>query len=66
MAQYLSHIGVYSEQDQPIDSDLHLQNLSKREDSVLSPVMRGLSLSTPAGTQLKFRTLLGRRYGVEI
>ena len=65
LAQYLAHIGVYSEQDQPIGSDLRLQNLSKREDSVLSPVLRSLEQSSTAGTQLKFRTLPGRRYGVE-
>lgn len=64
LAQYLKTIGQYNEPERPASEDQRNQNLSKREDSVLSPILRRVDVQ-PSSTRLTFRTLQGRRYVAE-
>jgi hypothetical protein len=64
VAQYLKSIGVYTQPELPASEDLGNQNLSKRADSVLAPVVRRIE-SLQQSTRLTFRTLPGRRYVAE-
>ena len=64
LAQYLKTIGVYSQPDVPASENLRMQNLALRSDVVLAPVVRRVDAQA-SSTRLTFRTLPGRRYGIE-
>lgn len=64
LAQYLKAIGLYTQEDVAADRDVRIQNLTRRSDGVLEPVVRQIAAPTPS-TRLAFRTLPGRRYAAE-
>ncbi len=64
LAEYLKAIQIYTQSDTPASEDLRIQNLSRRGDVVLAPLVRRIDSPSPA-TRLTFRTLPGRTYAVE-
>ncbi len=64
LADYLKAIEVFQEADTAAAEDLRIQNLSRRGDVVLIPLVRRIAGPVPS-TELTFRTLPGRRYAAE-
>jgi 5'-nucleotidase/UDP-sugar diphosphatase len=64
LAEYLKAIQVYTQSDTPASEDLRIQNLSRRGDVVLAPLVRRIDAPSPS-TRLTFRTLPGRTYAAE-
>ncbi len=64
LADYLKFIELYADADTEAAADLRIQNLSRRGDVVLAPLVRRIEGPVPSA-QLTFRTLAGRHYIVE-
>jgi 5'-nucleotidase/UDP-sugar diphosphatase len=64
LADYLKAIQTFTEADRPAAEDLRIQNLSRRSDVVLAPLVRRITSPSPA-TEISFRTLPGRIYAIE-
>jgi hypothetical protein len=64
LADYLKAIELFRESDTPAAEDLRIQNLSRRGDVVLAPLVRRIEGPVPA-TRLTFRSLPGRLYAAE-
>jgi 2',3'-cyclic-nucleotide 2'-phosphodiesterase (5'-nucleotidase family) len=64
LADYLKAIELFREGDTPAAEDLRIQNLSRRGDVVLAPLVRRIEGPVPA-TRLTFRSLPGRLYAAE-
>jgi 5'-nucleotidase / UDP-sugar diphosphatase len=64
LADYLRAIEVFREADTVAADDLRIQNLSRRGDMVLAPMVRRIEGPSPA-TRLTFRSLPGRIYAAE-
>jgi hypothetical protein len=64
LADYLRAVEVFREADTVAADDLRIQNLSRRGDMVLAPMVRRIEGPSPA-TRLTFRSLPGRIYAAE-
>lgn len=64
LADYLKAIEIFRQGDAPAAEDLRIQNLSRRGDVVLAPLVRRIEGPNPA-TRLTFRSLPGRLYAAE-
>ena len=64
LADYLRAIEVFQLADTASADDLRIQNLSRRGDMVLAPLVRRIEGPNPA-TRLTFRSLPGRTYAAE-
>jgi 2',3'-cyclic-nucleotide 2'-phosphodiesterase (5'-nucleotidase family) len=64
LADYLKVIELFRERDTPAAEDLRIQNLSRRGDVVLAPLVRRIDGPVPT-TRLTFRSLPGRLYAAE-
>ena len=64
LADYLKAIELFQASDTPAAEDLRIQNLSRRGDVVLAPLVRRIDGPVPT-TRLTFRSLPGRLYAVE-
>lgn len=64
LADYLKFIGLFTEEDGPAAEDYRIQNLSRRGDVVIAPLVRQITAPRPAA-QITFRTLPGKVYAVE-
>jgi 5'-nucleotidase / UDP-sugar diphosphatase len=64
LADYLRAIEVFRQTDTVAADDLRIQNLSRRGDVVLAPMVRRIEGPNPS-TRLTFRSLPGRTYAAE-
>jgi 2',3'-cyclic-nucleotide 2'-phosphodiesterase (5'-nucleotidase family) len=64
LADYLKAVEIFRQTDRPAAEDLRIQNLSRRGDVVLAPLVRRIEGPNP-GTRLTFRSLPGRLYAAE-